>query len=89
MVVVEAVLRNHPVLLADNADLRKFHLPDSNYFQSESQLLEKLCQWKESNKLLFYASGDLIHSLTKERDIEVISDKWIELLTQLAQEIRS
>ena len=89
MVVVEAVLRNHPVLLADNADLRKFHLPDSNYFQSESQLLEKLCLWKESNKLLFYASGDVIHSLSKERDIEVISDKWIDLLSQLAQEIRS
>jgi glycosyltransferase involved in cell wall biosynthesis len=89
MVVVEAVLRNHPVLLADNADLRKFHLPDSNYFQSESQLLEKLCLWKESNKLLFHASGDVIHSLTKERNIEVISDKWIELLTQLGQEVRS
>ena len=89
MVVVEAVLRNHPVLLADNADLRKFNLPDSNYFQSESQLLEKLCLWKESDKRLFHASGDIIDSLTIERDIEVITDQWMDLLSQLTQKLKS
>jgi uncharacterized protein with von Willebrand factor type A (vWA) domain len=42
MVVIEAVLFNSPLLLADNEDLRRFNLGDKHYFNGYEKLLEMI-----------------------------------------------
>jgi glycosyltransferase involved in cell wall biosynthesis len=84
MVVAEAIIRNHPVLLADNADLRRFNLPDSNYFRNQSQLADKLRIWKEAEGKVFATPKNIIDSLIRERDINEIGNRWTAYLNQLA-----
>jgi hypothetical protein len=84
MVVAEAIIRNHPVLLADNADLRRFNLPDSNYFRNQSQLADMLRIWKEAEGKVFATPKNIVDSLICERDIHEIGNRWNAYLNQLA-----
>jgi glycosyltransferase involved in cell wall biosynthesis len=83
MVVAEAIIRNYPVLLADNADLRRFDLPDSNYFQNQSQLADKMRIWRQAEGNAFAAPEKIILSLIRERDIDEIGNRWSTYLDQL------
>ena len=83
MVVAEAIIRNYSVLLADNSDLRRFNLPDKNYFKDQSELADKLATWKESKGEAFTIPKDVVNSLNIERDIEKISERWNAFLSQL------
>lgn len=76
MVVAEAIIRSYPVLLAENVDLRRFNLPDSNYFQNKSQLADKLQIWKEGKGNTFAIPQDIITSLSCKRDIVEIGNAW-------------
>ena len=86
MVVAEAIMRNHPVLLADNPDLRRFALPDENYFLDAEELRSKLIVWKQSGKNAFHIPGYIVKSLHKTRDINTIVEQWEVLLSNLSQE---
>jgi glycosyltransferase involved in cell wall biosynthesis len=88
MVVAEAIIRNHPVLLADNSDLRRFDLPDRNYFRDQSELADKLRIWKESKEEAFTIPDEVVNSLDSERDIEKIGERWNAFLTQLAKKTK-
>jgi glycosyltransferase involved in cell wall biosynthesis len=83
MVVAEAIIRNYPVLLADNADLRRFNLPDSNYFQNQSQLADQMRVWKEAEGNAFATPENIIVTLIRERDIDEIGNRWSAYLDQL------
>jgi glycosyltransferase involved in cell wall biosynthesis len=76
MVVAEAIIRNYPILLAENADLRRFDLPHSNYFQNQSQLADKLRIWKEGKGNVFATPQSIITSLSCKRDIVEIGTLW-------------
>lgn len=86
MVAAEAIIRNHPVLLADNSDLRKFNLPNNNYFRDQLELADKLRIWKESNREEFTIPEDVMKALIRERDLGEISNRWKAFLDQLAIE---
>ena len=88
MVVAEAIIRNHPVLLADNYDLRRFNLPDRNYFRDQSELADKLRIWKESKEEAFTIPVEVVNSLDSERDIEKIGERWNDFLSQLAKKTK-
>jgi glycosyltransferase involved in cell wall biosynthesis len=86
MVVAEAIMRNHPVLLADNPDLRRFALPNENYFLNAEELKSKLIVWKQSGKNAFHIPGSIVKSLHKTRDVNTIVEQWEVLLNNLKQE---
>ena len=83
MVIAEAILRNHSILLADNPDLRRFALPDTNYFQNKGELSTKLRAWKESTSDVFRIPEDIIKQQRKARDIDTIVKQWEVLITKL------
>jgi glycosyltransferase involved in cell wall biosynthesis len=84
MAVAEAIIRNYSVLLAENSDLRRFNLPNSNYFLDQSDLTDKLATWKMSKGAAFAVPENIISSLISERDLEVISKRWNAFLSQFA-----
>ncbi len=82
MVVAEAILRGHAVLLADNSDLRRFRLPDENYFFDQDELQLKLVGWKKSDRKLFHVPDPVMKSLYTARDINTIVNQWENILTE-------
>jgi glycosyltransferase involved in cell wall biosynthesis len=86
MVVAEAIIRNYSVLLADNSDLRRFNLPDNNYFKDQPELANKLATWKKSKGEAFTIPNDFMKGLIRERDLGEISNRWKAFLNKLATE---
>jgi hypothetical protein len=82
MVVAEAILRGHAILLADNPDLRRFGLSEGNYFLDEDELLTKILAWKKSGRKSFQVPDSVIKSLYTARDINTIVKQWENLLTE-------
>jgi len=80
MVVAEAILMNFSILLSDNFDLRRFNLPDINYFEDLDDLTEKLKLWEKSDSEIFRAPKDLAANLKRERSLEGIINQWESLL---------
>jgi glycosyltransferase involved in cell wall biosynthesis len=83
MVVAEAILRGYAVLLADNPDLRRFGLPDVNYFLNKAELEAKLKSWKESESQDFRIPDAITKSLYVARDMKTIVEQWEILVTKL------
>jgi glycosyltransferase involved in cell wall biosynthesis len=80
LVVVECILRGNPLLVFDNEDLRRFNLPERNYFKSENDLIKKVSMGKIDRFHSLRPPGDLVDLLKHERDIELIGNKWEEIL---------
>jgi glycosyltransferase involved in cell wall biosynthesis len=83
MVVAEAILRGYTVLLADNPDLRRFALPEVNYFINKQELETKLKSWKNSQIQEFQIPEAIKKSLRETRDIETIVKQWEILISKL------
>jgi glycosyltransferase involved in cell wall biosynthesis len=80
-VIVEGLLAGLPILLLDNSDLRRFGLPDTNYFADEIDLREKMTDCLlDAQKYKF--EGTKITELKHERDITFVVDSWRNLLFQ-------
>jgi glycosyltransferase involved in cell wall biosynthesis len=82
MVVAEAILRGHAILLADNPDLRRFGLPEENYFLNEDELLSKILAWKKSDRKSSQVPDSVIKSLYTARDFNTIVKQWEYLLIE-------
>ena len=80
MVVAEAIIRNLKVLLADNPDLRRFNLPEENYFKSPRDLTSKLVLWNRDGGRDFSIPSEIVQSLHTSRSIETIAKDWKSLL---------
>jgi glycosyltransferase involved in cell wall biosynthesis len=80
MVVAEAIIRNHKILLADNSDLRRFNLPEENYFKSQEELTPKLVLWDRDGRTDFSIPAEIVQSMRTTRDIATIVEDWRSLL---------
>jgi glycosyltransferase involved in cell wall biosynthesis len=76
MVVVEAILSQNPVLLFDNEDLRRFSMPDVNYFKSRKELFHKVSVGKITKFRDYMPSQDLKTELLEKRNISYVADQW-------------
>ena len=80
MVVAEAIIRGQKILLADNSDLRRFNLPDENYFKTPGELTSKLMLWDKEEGDLFAIPEEVSRSMRNRRDIEIVVEHWKLLL---------
>jgi hypothetical protein len=87
MTVVEGILNNNPILLADNADLRRFKLPDRNYFGNLKELSTKIQEVKVQGFEDFRPPHRFVTNLRDERDITYITSRWVEKLKEISNEI--
>lgn len=78
-VIVEGILARVPILLLDNTDLRRFELPDRNYFTDHDDLRRKLNNCL-SNKEDFRPDNEKSLTLKAERDVTSVVDSWRKIL---------
>jgi len=91
MVAAEAIIRGQKILLADNFDLRRFNLPDENYFKSRGELTSKLRLWDKDESNVFGIPEEVSRDMRIKRDIEIVVEHWKLLLnhqSKLANEER-
>jgi len=77
IVVLEALARDCPVLLADNADLRRFGLPELNYGANAKDMANKI---KNNSFNEFYVSKKSRKELLQNRRIETIAERWMQVI---------
>lgn len=80
IVIVEAIISRMPLLLLDNADLRKFQLPDKNYFKNFVELEQKLVLASQ-NPEDFRVSTQMSDTYKQERNLKKIISQWESYLT--------
>jgi glycosyltransferase involved in cell wall biosynthesis len=80
MVAAEAIIRGQKILLADNLDLRRFNLPDENYFKTQGELTSKLKLWDKHKGDLFAIPEEVSRAMRNRRDIEIVVEHWKLLL---------
>jgi glycosyltransferase involved in cell wall biosynthesis len=85
LVVVEALQRNIPMLLAETPDFRRFGFPDINYCSDAHDFVHRITL--HMNKLETLTIPESIsHSILSERQLETIGNEWEIFLSQLVQE---
>jgi glycosyltransferase involved in cell wall biosynthesis len=79
-VIVEGILARVPILLLDNIDLRRFELPDRNYFSGADDLRTKLndCLLHKED---YRPSIERMKELRAERDVNSVVDTWAKSLS--------
>lgn len=77
--IVEAILAGLPILLLDNNDLRRFQLPETNYFNDKSELVEKVLLAMH-NPDEFRVKPEKTLEYRSERSLENVARKWLHLL---------
>jgi len=82
MVVMEAILSGMPVALADNKDLRRFHLDDKHYFKDISKLCKIIKKYRQNYFKELIPSDTYKANLMSTRALNSITEKWLELLTE-------
>lgn len=80
MVAAEAIIRGQKILLADNLDLRRFNLPDENYFKTLGELTSKLMLWDKDEGNVFGIPEEVSSDMRIRRDIEIVVEHWKLLL---------
>ena len=80
MVAAEAIIRGQKILLADNLDLRRFNLPEENYFKTLGELTSKLMLWDKYKGDLFAIPEEVSRAMRNRRDIEIVVEHWKLLL---------
>lgn len=80
LVVVEAMVNGHMILLADNSDLRRFGLPNENYFMDFRELCGKVAEWKTAHAETFKVPADIVNQQISRRNPDTISNAWESLL---------
>ena len=82
LVVLEALIRNVPLLVSDIPEFRRFGFPEVNYCQSENDFLSKITAFSQNIDALLVPTDKTVE-LLRSRDIGVICDKWIKVLDKL------
>lgn len=82
LVVAEAILSGAPILLRDCPDLRRFNLPDVNYFIDYDELLNRIREFGLQVDCLI-PSRDIRNHLINARGIEQVSHKWKDFISNL------
>lgn len=80
MVVAEALMLGRQVLLRDNQDLRRFGLPDNNYFTNKEELITKINEWNQSGRKSLRVPKAILDELKDVRNIKSIASTWCNVL---------
>ena len=80
LVVVESLIRQNPILLSDNKDLRRFNLPDTFYFTDEKKLSLKISDAINSGIAQFRPNMSISNYYRGERSANNVSNKWMLLM---------
>jgi glycosyltransferase involved in cell wall biosynthesis len=78
-IVVEAILRGNPLLLADNPDLRRFCLDEKFYFSNYEDLKGKALAYLSQGPKTFRAPSKLRKKLLLERNLAQVGSRWFQL----------
>ena len=76
LVIVEAISRRQPLILRDNEDLRRFNLPDVNYFNSPESLNLKFRIALAEGVDTFKPSSAISFEYLSTRNIEAVVNTW-------------
>jgi len=79
LVLLEAISRDLPILVRDIPDLRRFGLPDLNYFQTAADATQKLLGLNENSDSLRVPS-DTIARILSTRNENTILGHWVDLI---------
>ena len=79
LVLLEAISRNLPVLVRDIPDLRRFSLPEVNYFQSATIAARRLQDFRSHPEGLRIPL-EIAHRILSTREDKVILSSWVELI---------
>lgn len=79
IVIVEAIIAAMPLLLLDNKDLRRFQLPEVNYFKDFEVLKKKIEETKEDREI-FRVTEEKSNEYIIERQLQNVVSLWINLL---------
>jgi hypothetical protein len=79
MNIVEAVANKNPILLADNADLRRFSFPDVNYFKTIKDLITKIDEAKIIGTKHLSIPNSIRSKILNEREPNRVAGQWIDL----------
>jgi glycosyltransferase involved in cell wall biosynthesis len=80
LVIAEAVILGLPVVLSDNADLRRFNLPESCYAKNPQEFVQKISQILAGNHSKFLMNPASKSTLIESRSIRNVGDLWISEL---------
>jgi glycosyltransferase involved in cell wall biosynthesis len=84
MNIVEAVSNGNPILLADNADLRRFDLPDLNYFSGIEELISKIDDAKTFSRDRYRVGDNIRSRILAEREPLTVASKWISVFEDMS-----
>lgn len=84
LVVSEAIITGTPLLLLDVPDLRRFGLPEINYFANQEVLNEKIRRYC-NNASALVVSNEIKDAQISDRSIENVSAKWVEMFRSLTK----
>jgi glycosyltransferase involved in cell wall biosynthesis len=82
LVVIEAILRNIPLIIADIPEFRRFNFPDVNY-ASEVTDFSASITGNFMNASIFQVNSVITHEIAKHRDIENIARSWEDLFREM------
>ena len=85
LVLLEAMARNHSVLLNDIPDFRRFNLPTINYCKSVEDFRDRILSYSDNIQLLMIPSKISVGHLEK-RAIDSIGNAWEDFLSQACNE---
>jgi glycosyltransferase involved in cell wall biosynthesis len=83
MVVMEAILSGSPIVLADNEDLKRFKLEGKHYFKDTSELCEIIKKYEKNNFKELIPSISFKANLMSTRSLNIITEKWLELISSM------
>jgi glycosyltransferase involved in cell wall biosynthesis len=82
LVVAEGIVNNCKILLIDNADMRRFGLPEDNYFINLEELKSKINKWVVSGFTEFKVPDSIHNKYILNRNINHIGKEWKDLLDE-------
>lgn len=82
LVVSEAIIANVPILLMDIPDLRRFNLPDVNYFADQTELNQKILEYSDCALQLVPSEQARLHQI-RERNPDMVAQKWKNLCDKM------
>jgi glycosyltransferase involved in cell wall biosynthesis len=83
LVVIEAIVRNTPLILRNTKDYLQFQLPESMYFSSKEELKDAILRAKDEGTEKFMSPAQIRINLMSERKPESVAENWLEFIKKL------
>jgi len=83
LVVIEAIIRNIPLLLRKTKDYLQFQLPESMYFSSKEELKDAILRARDEGTEKVLSPSEIRLNLISERKPESVAEKWLEFIKEL------